>query len=113
MVKIEALIQPFKLEDVKAALAPLGIGSIMISEVFECGGPAPVTGMYRGHAYRLDLPKVKLEILTSSLLIDDVVDAVTRAARTNGPGDDGMILVHEVADAIRIRSGARAAFACL
>jgi len=107
MVKIEAFIQPFKLDEVKTALKPLGIGAIVISEVFESGGPAPLKGVYRGHEYVVDTPRVKLEMLISSLQVDEVVETLSLAARTNGPGDDGIILIQEVADAIRIRSGAR------
>jgi nitrogen regulatory protein PII len=111
MVKIEAFIQPFKLEDVKAALKPFSIPGVMISEVFESGGAAPLQVVYRGHQYVMDAPKMKLELLVSSLQAEEVVEALTLAARTEGRGDDGIVLIHELADAIRIRSGARVEFA--
>ena len=111
MIKIEALIQPFTLDEVKAALRPFAVYGITISEVFHYGGAAPLKGMYRGHEYSMDTPKMKLEILASSLQTDEIVDALLHAARTKGPGDDGTVLIYEVADAIRIRSGARVQFA--
>ena len=111
MMKIEALIQPFTLDEVKTALAPLGLPGIMISEVFEYGASAAVKATYRGVEYRVDAPKVKLEILASSLQVDEVTEALLRAARTTGPGTDGTILIYEVADAIQIRSGDRIKFA--
>jgi nitrogen regulatory protein P-II 1 len=111
MQKIEAVIQPFKLDDVKTALKGLGIGPIMISEVLEHGGLVVQKAFYRGTEYCADIPKVKLEMLVSSLRTDEVIEALSRAARTTLPGDDGTILVYEVADGIRIRSGARIQFA--
>ena len=107
MVKIEALVRSHKLDEIKATLESLEIPEVTISEVFCNGGPMAPTAMYRGAEYRVNIPRVKLEMLVSSLRVEEVVEAVSRAARTGAPGDDGTILVFEVADAIRIRSGTR------
>jgi nitrogen regulatory protein P-II 1 len=111
MLKIDAVIHPFKLEDVKATLQRLGIGPILISEVREYGGLVQQKAFYRGAEYCADIPKVKLEMLVSSLHADEVIEELSRAARTTLPGDDGTILVYEVADGIRIRSGSRIQYA--
>jgi len=110
MVKIEALVRSNKLDEIKAMLESLEIPEIAISEVFSNGGPMAPTAMYRGAEYRVNIPRVKLELLVSSLRVDEVVQAVSRAARTGAPGDDGTILVYEIADAIRIRSGTHVEF---
>jgi nitrogen regulatory protein P-II 1 len=107
MVKIEALIQPFKLDDVKAALEGLRVGVTLISEVVGHGVPGSHKAYYRGAEYDVDVPMVKLEMLVSSERADEIIDAILRVARTSVPGDDGTILVYEVADAIQIRTGAR------
>jgi nitrogen regulatory protein P-II 1 len=106
MVKIEALIHPFKLDDVKATLEKLYVGVTVISEVMSHGGPAKYKAYYRGAEYHVDVPRLKLEMLVSSERADEIIDAVLRVARTSVPGDDGTILVYEVADAIQIRTGA-------
>jgi nitrogen regulatory protein P-II 1 len=111
MVKIEALVRSHKLDEIKATLESLEIPEVTISEVFCNGGPMAPTAMYRGAEYRVNIPRVKLEILVSSLRVEEVVEAVSRAARTGAPGDDGTILVYEIADAIRIRSGTHVGFA--
>ena len=110
MVKIEALVRSFKLEEIKATLKSLEIGEVMISEVFCHGGAGAPISTYRGVPYAVDVPRVKLEMLVSSLRADEVIEALSRTARTDAPGDDGTIMVYEVADAIRIRSGARVEF---
>ncbi len=107
MVKIEVVIQPFKLDDVKATLEDLGVEITMISEVMDHGTLPGRRARYRGAEYCLDTPRVKLEILASSERTDEIVDALLRVARTTLSCDDGRILVYEVADAIRIRTGAR------
>jgi nitrogen regulatory protein P-II 1 len=107
MIKIEAIIQPFRLDAVKLALGGLGIEGITISHVLDHGGPAGLKTFYRGAEYHVDVPRVKLEMLVSSLQTDEVVEAILQAARTNGPGDDGTILVTEIADAISVRTGER------
>ena len=107
MVKIEAVIQPFKLDDVKAALDGLGVERITIVAVTEHGRSVSQKGVYRGAEYLVDAPRVKLEMFVSSLRVDEVIEALSSAARTRGSGDDGAIFVYEVAEALRIRSGAR------
>jgi nitrogen regulatory protein P-II 1 len=83
MVKIEAVIQPIKLDDVKMALESLGIDGITISEVLEHGGPVVEKTFYRGVEYRVDVPRLKLEILVFSHRADEVVEALSRVARTH------------------------------
>ncbi len=107
MIKIEAIVQPFRLDSIKLALDGLGIERITICHVLDHGGPLGLKAVYRGAEYYVDVPKVKLEMLVSSLRADEVIDAVLQAARTNGPGDDGTILITEIADAISVRSGQR------
>jgi nitrogen regulatory protein PII len=107
MIKIEAIVQPFRLDSIKQALNGLGIEGITISHVLDHGGPLALKTFYRGAEYYVDVPRVKLEMLISSLQTDEVIDAILQAARTNGPGDDGTILVTEIADAISVRTGAR------
>jgi nitrogen regulatory protein P-II 1 len=111
MFKIEAVIQASKLASVKACLEDLGIGGISISDVLIQSGPSSQKLFYRGAEYSADSAMLKLEILVSSFRLDEVVDAISRAARTNLAWDDGTIVVCEVADAIRIRSGERVEFA--
>ena len=110
MVKIEAVIQPFKLEDVRTSLEALGIEAFIISEAVEYG-PGAHRAFYRGAVYRVDVPRLKLEMLVSSHRADEVIEALARAARTTVPGDDGTILVFELADAVRIRTRERLEFA--
>jgi nitrogen regulatory protein P-II 1 len=107
MVKVEAIIQPFKLDEVKAALASLGVEGMTILHVLDHAGSAGLKAVYRGGQYYVDVPKVKLEMVVSSLRAEEVIDALSLAARTGTPGDDGTILVYEIADAIRIRNGRR------
>jgi nitrogen regulatory protein P-II 1 len=104
MVKIEAVIQPHKLEEATAALAELDICEITISEVLDYG--ASVSTYYRGSEYRSAVSRVKVEMLVADDDVDAVTSAVLRAAKTREAGDrDGRILVYQVADAIRIHSG--------
>jgi nitrogen regulatory protein P-II 1 len=111
MVKIEAIIQPFKLEDVKKSLEALCIEGFMISSAVAHGGPVAHKAFYRGSEYRVDVPMLRLEMLVSSRRADEVIEALSRAASTTIPGDDGTILVYELADAIRIRTRERLEFA--
>jgi nitrogen regulatory protein P-II 1 len=111
MVKVEAIIQPFKLDEVKAALTSLGIDGVTILHVLDHGGPGGLKARYRGGEYHVDVPKVKLEMVVSSHRADEVIDVISRAARTGMAGDDGTVLVYEIADAIRIRNGRRMEFA--
>jgi len=107
MIKIEAIVQPFRLDSIKLALDGLGIEGITISHVLDHGGPQGLKTFYRGAEYLVDVQRVKLEMLISSLQTDEVIDALLQAARTDGTGDDGTILVTEIADAISVRTGQR------
>lgn len=108
MLKIEAVIQPCKLDDVKRTLESLGVEISVISEVLHHGGPSRQKAVYRGIQYQAPALRVKLELLVSSEHADEVIDAILRSARTYISGeDDGTILAYELADAIRIRTGAR------
>jgi len=104
MKKIEAIIQPFKLEDVKEALKNIGIDGMTVSEVRGHGRQKGHREVYRGQEYQVDLlPKVKLEMVVPDARLDEVVRCVVQAARTGKIGD-GKIFVYEVAEAIRIRN---------
>jgi nitrogen regulatory protein P-II 1 len=107
MKKIEAIIQPFKLEEVKGALHDLGIDGMTIMEVRGHGRQKGHTEVYRGQEYSVDLlPKLKLEIVVPASRFDEVVSALTASARTGKIGD-GKVFVYDVADAIRIRNDER------
>ena len=107
MKKIEAIIQPHKIDDVKDALVGIGIDGMTISEVRGHGRQKGHTEVYRGQEYKIDLlPKVKVEMVVSSDRSDDVIKALSAAARTGKIGD-GKIFVSDVAEAIRIRNGDR------
>ena len=111
MKKIEAIIQPFKLEDVKEALKNIGIDGMTISEVRGHGRQKGHKEVYRGQEYNVDLlPKVRFDVVVADDRLEEVVDAITNAARTGKIGD-GKIFVYEVAEAIRIRNGDRGAAA--
>jgi nitrogen regulatory protein P-II 1 len=105
MKKIEAIIQPFKLDAVKEALAAIGVDGITVSEVRGHGRQKGHTEVYRGQEYNVDLlPKVKLEIVIGSSRADEVVKTLAEAARTGKIGD-GKIFIYDVAEAVRIRNG--------
>ena len=105
--KIEVVIKPFKLEDVKAALTDAGISGITVTETRGYGRQKGHTELYRGAEYVVDfLPKVNLETVVPDELVENVVEAVTVAARTGRIGD-GKIFISDVLDAIRIRTGER------
>ena len=107
MKKIEAIIQPFKLEEVKAALKGIGVDGMTISEVRGHGRQKGHKEVYRGREYEVDLiPKVKLELVVSSERCEEVLRAVIDSARTGKIGD-GKIFLYDVVDAIRIRNGDR------
>ena len=110
MLKIEAVIQPSKLADVKASLQDLGVTKIAISEVLIQAGPSAHKLYYRGAEYYACAPMMKLEMLVSSFCVDEVVEAIAQTARTGQFSDDGTILISEVADAMNIRSGERVEF---
>jgi nitrogen regulatory protein P-II 1 len=107
MKKIEAIIQPFKLDEVKDALHGLGVDGMTISEVRGHGRQKGHTEVYRGQEYTVDLlPKLKLEMVVPSSRFEEVVSTLTAAARTGKIGD-GKVFVYDVADAIRIRNDER------
>src|ERR1051325_8723132 len=107
MKKIEAIIQPFKLDEVKEALKAIGIDGMTISEVRGHGRQKGHKEVYRGQEYMVDvLPKVKLEMVVPSERVDEVVSKLVDTARTGKIGD-GKIFVYDVADAIRIRNNDR------
>jgi len=103
--KIEAIIKPFKLDDVKSAVHELGVQGLTVTEVKGFGRQKGHTELYRGAEYVVDfLPKLKLEIVVSDEQAERVVDAIVSAASTNKIGD-GKIFVLPVENAIRIRTG--------
>jgi nitrogen regulatory protein P-II 1 len=107
MKKIEAILQPFKQEEVKEALKAIGITGMTISEVRGHGRQKGHTEIYRGQEYNVDLlPKIKVELVVPDSRFDEVVAAITSAARTGKIGD-GKIFVYDVADAIRVRNDDR------
>jgi nitrogen regulatory protein P-II 1 len=107
MKKIEAVIKPFKLDDVKAALTSAGIIGMTVTEVRGFGRQKGHTEMYRGGEYKVDfLPKIKLEIVVPDSLADKVVSLVVAAARTGSIGD-GKVFVEPLEEALRIRTGER------
>src|SRR5258708_3243775 len=107
MKKIEAIIQPHKMEEVKEALKKIGIDGMTITEVRGHGRQKGHKEVYRGMEYQVDLlPKVKLELVVSSARLDEVIKTRSESARTGKIGD-GKIFVFEVADAIRIRNDDR------
>ena len=107
MKKIEAVIQPFKLDEVKEALQAAGIDGLTITDVRGHGRQKGHREMYRGQEYNVDLlPKVKLELVVTSARCEEVVGIVAEAARTGKIGD-GKIFVFDVAEAVRIRNDDR------
>ncbi len=105
MKKIEAIIKPFKLDEVKEALHEVGIQGITVTEAKGFGRQKGHTELYRGAEYVVDfLPKVKIEVVMEDSLIERAVDAIQSAARTGRIGD-GKIFVSTVDDVIRIRTG--------
>jgi len=111
MKKIEAIIQPFKLEEVKEALKNIGIDGMTISEVRGHGRQKGHKEVYRGQEYNVDLlPKVRFDLVVTAERLEEVVETITNAARTGKIGD-GKIFVYDVAEAIRIRNGDRGAAA--
>ena len=105
MKKIEAIIKPFKLEEVKSALTGLGVQGLTVSEVKGFGRQKGHTEIYRGAEYAVNfLPKLKIEVAVASNMVDQVVDAIVAAARTGQIGD-GKIFVTPIDHALRIRTG--------
>jgi nitrogen regulatory protein P-II 1 len=109
MKKIEAIIKPFKLDEVKERLNDIGVQGLTVTEVKGFGRQKGHTELYRGAEYVVDfLPKTKLEILASEERVDDIIDAIMTAAHTGRIGD-GKIFVSSVEDVVRIRTGERGA----
>jgi len=104
MKKIEAIIKPFKLEDVKEALSSIGVEGMTVSEVKGFGRQKGHTEIYRGSEYTVDfLPKIKVEVVLSDNRVSDAVQAIIKAAKTGKIGD-GKVFVSSVENAIRIRT---------
>lgn len=102
---IMAIIKPFKLDEVRERLTAIGVDAMTVSEVKGYGRQKGHTEIYRGAEYEVNfVPKVKLEIVVASKIADDVVDAIKAAAETGQIGD-GKIFVHEIEQAVRIRTG--------
>lgn len=107
MKKIEAIIKPFKLDEVKDTLNEIGIQGMTVTEVKGFGRQKGHTELYRGAEYVVDfIPKIKIEIVTSDVLVSKVVTAIAEVAKTGKIGD-GKIFVYSVDEAIRIRTGER------
>lgn len=105
MKKIECVIKPFKLEDVKEALAELGIMGMTVTEVKGFGRQKGHTELYRGSEYTVDfLPKVKIEIVLSDDLVEKAVETIINSAKTGNIGD-GKIFVYPIQEVVRIRTG--------
>jgi len=104
MKKIEAIIKPFKLEDVKEALSSLGVEGMTVSEVKGFGRQKGHTEIYRGSEYTVDfLPKIKIEVVLAESQVSSAVDAIIKAAKTGKIGD-GKVFVSSIDNAIRIRT---------
>jgi nitrogen regulatory protein P-II 1 len=103
--KIEAIIKPFKLDEVKEALQEIGIQGLSVTEVKGFGRQKGHTELYRGAEYVVDfLPKVKIEVVLADDMVDAAIDAIIAAAKTDKIGD-GKIFVSDISQAIRIRTG--------
>jgi nitrogen regulatory protein P-II 1 len=111
MKKIEAIIKPFKLDEVRDALAELGIGGMTVSEVEGFGRQKGRTDIYRGSEYSSELlPKVKLEIVLEDALVEVVLNAIIGAAKTGKIGD-GKVFVYSISEVVRIRTEEKGALA--
>ena len=109
MKKVEAIIKPFKLEEVKEALAEIGVQGMTVTEVKGFGRQKGHTEIYRGSEYTVDfLPKVKLEIAVKNDIYDQAMEAILSVANTGKIGD-GKIFVFSLEDAVRIRTGEKGA----
>jgi nitrogen regulatory protein P-II 1 len=104
MKKIEAIIRPFKLDDVREALSEIGVRGMTLTEVKGYGRQKGHTELYRGSEYKIDfLPKIKIEIIAADAMVENIVSAIVKAARTGQVGD-GKIFVSPVEDVIRVRT---------
>ncbi len=107
MKKIEAIIKPFKLDEVKDVLAEVGVAGMTVTEVKGFGRTGGKKEVYRGSAYVVDfVPKVKIEVVVPDRIVGEVLDAIERVAKTGRIGD-GKIFVTPVEEAVRIRTGDR------
>lgn len=107
MKKIEAIIQPFKIEDVKEAVKGIGVDGMTITDVRGHGRQKGHKEVYRGQEYQVDLlPKVKVELVVPDARVEEVISTISAAARTGKIGD-GKIFVYDVLDAVRIRNADR------
>ncbi len=105
MKKIEAIIRPFRIDDVREALAEIGVKGMTLTEVKGYGRQKGHTELYRGSEYQIDfLPKIKLEVIVVDSLADKVIDTIVNAAKTGQVGD-GKIFVYAVEDVVRVRTG--------
>ncbi|MFP5348800.1 MAG: P-II family nitrogen regulator [Gammaproteobacteria bacterium] len=105
MKLVTAIIKPFKLDDVRDALSEVGVQGVTVTEVKGFGRQKGHTELYRGAEYVVDfLPKVKLEVAIDSKMLDRVIEAITKAARTDKIGD-GKIFVFDLQQVVRIRTG--------
>lgn len=107
MKKIEAVVKPFKIDDVREALGEAGVSGMTLTEVKGVGRQKGHTELYRGAEYQIDfLPKVKIELVTTDDMAERAVEAITKSAKTGKIGD-GKIFVSNVDTAVRIRTGER------
>src|SRR4030066_2029436 len=105
MKKIEAIIKPFKLDEVKSALTKIGVQGMTVTEVKGFGRQKGHTEIYRGAEYKIDfLPKSKMELITTDNMVSQVIEAIERSAKTGKIGD-GKIFLSPVEEVIRIRTG--------
>jgi nitrogen regulatory protein P-II 1 len=105
MKKIEAIIRPFRIDDVREALGEIGVKGLTLTEVKGYGRQKGHTELYRGSEYQIDfLPKIKLEVIVPDTMADKVVDTIMNAAKTGQVGD-GKIFIYNVEDAVRVRTG--------
>jgi len=105
MKQITAIIKPFKLEEVREALGEVGVSGLTVTEVKGFGRQKGHTELYRGAEYVVDfLPKVKIEVMVTDAIVDNVIETITKSARTGKIGD-GKIFVVSVEQAVRIRTG--------
>jgi len=105
MKKIEAIVKPFKLDEVREALSEIGVSGLTVTEVKGFGRQKGHTELYRGAEYVVDfLPKVKVEVVVGDALVEKAIEAIVKAARTGKIGD-GKIFVVDVGQVIRIRTG--------
>jgi nitrogen regulatory protein P-II 1 len=105
MKKIEAIIKPFKLDEVREGLSEVGISGLTVTEVKGFGRQKGHTELYRGAEYVVDfLPKIKVELVVTEAMVDQAIDAIVKAARTGKIGD-GKIFISSVEQVVRIRTG--------